>query len=86
MQVDIFDGLPATQSFVLTVDPAENQGVTLAGLKDIVLGLEYEAAAARMTTRPSRLWRSGHEAATSLCDLPMQKWRRTGSVIVSYDP
>jgi hypothetical protein len=27
----------------LTVNPADNPGVPFAGLKDIVLGLEYEA-------------------------------------------
>ena len=42
--LNVFDGLPATQPFALTVNPAENPGVAFAGLKDIVLGLEYEAA------------------------------------------
>jgi hypothetical protein len=41
--LNVFNGLPASQAFALTVDPAGNPGVAFASLKDVVLGLEYEA-------------------------------------------
>jgi hypothetical protein len=41
--LNVFNGLPASQAFALTVNPAENPGVAFGGLKDVVLGLEYEA-------------------------------------------
>jgi hypothetical protein len=41
--LNVFNGLPASQPFALSIDPAGNPGVTFASLKDVVLGLEYEA-------------------------------------------